>query len=320
MSALRGRGNGSLELLLVGALTAITISASATPGAAKPDRAANGGAPLCGGERSSRDGLVFETTSAFSHFYVRDEGARRSLLFRRDSGEIVLETSVDCATPYHLLIGYTRVMFASHFFVPKPKSVLLVGLGGGAMVHFMAHYTPETRVDVVEIDPAIVKAAKDFFGVKEGGHTRIITEDAFKFFGRGSNRYDVIYMDAFLKPSGDTDTTGVPMRLKTEAFLRTVQQRLNREGVVVWNLNGHEAIGEDVRSIQKTFPQAYYFRVPGEDNHVVVGSTSSKRVSRATMESIGATLDKRLRADFSFAQLAQLLSDRMVGGGASDLR
>ncbi|MGB8298353.1 MAG: fused MFS/spermidine synthase, partial [Polyangia bacterium] len=269
--------------------------------------------------RSSRGGLVFETTSAFSHFYVRDEGARRSLLFRRDSGEIVLETSVDCAAPHHLLIGYTRLMFASHFFVPKPKSVLLVGLGGGAMVHFMAHYTPETRVDVVEIDPAIVKAAKDFFGVKEGGHTRIITEDAFKFFSRGSNRYDVIYMDAFLKPSGDTDATGVPMRLKTEAFLRTVQHRLNPEGVVVWNLNGHEAIGEDVRAIQKTFPQAYYFKVPGEDNHVVVGSTSSTRVSRATMESTGATLDKRLRADFSFAQLAQSLSDRMVGSSASGL-
>jgi spermidine synthase len=317
MSALRGRGKGRLALLL--ALTAIIVSVRAAPVAAKPDQTASGGIPLCGGGHSGGDGLVFETTSAFSHFYVRGEGARRSLLFRRDSGEIVLETSVDCATPYHLLIGYTRVMFASHFFVPKPKSALLVGLGGGAMVHFMAHYTPETRVDVVEIDPAIVKAAKDFFGVKESGHTRIIIEDAFKFFGRGSNRYDVIYMDAFLKPSGDTDTTGVPMRLKTEAFLRTVQQRLNPEGVVVWNLNGHEAIGEDVRAIQKTFPQAYYFKVPGEDNHVVVGSTSSKRVSRAAMESTGATIDKRLHADFSFAQLAQLLSDRMVGSAASGL-
>jgi spermidine synthase len=318
MIAPRGRGNNGLALLL--ALTAIIMSVRAAPVAAKPDLTASGGVPLCGGGHSGGDGLVFETTSAFSHFYVRDEGARRSLLFRRDSGEIVLETSVDCAIPYHLLIGYTRVMFASHFFVPKPKSALLVGIGGGAMVHFMAHYTPETRIDVVEIDPAIVKAAKDFFGVKEGGHTRIITEDAFKFFGRGSNRYDVIYMDAFLKPSGDTDTTGVPMRLKTEAFLQTVQQRLNPDGVVVWNLNGHEAIGEDVRAIQKTFAQAYYFKVPGEDNHVIIGSMSSKRVSRATMESIGATIDKRLRADFSFAQLAQLLSDRMVGGGASGLR
>jgi spermidine synthase len=317
MIALRGRGNNGLALLL--ALTAIIVSVRAAPVAAKPDQTASGGIPLCGGGHSGGDGLVFETTSAFSHFYVRDEGARRSLLFRRDSGEIVLETSVDCATPYHLLIGYTRVMFASHFFVPKPKSVLLVGLGGGAMVHFMAHYTPETRVDVVEIDPAIVKAAKDLFGVKEGGNTRIITEDAFKFFGRGSNRYDVIYMDAFLKPSGDTDTTGVPVRLKTEAFLRTLQQRLNPDGVVVWNLNGHEAIGEDVRAIQKTFAQAYYFKVPGEDNHVVIGSTSSKRVSRPTMESVGAAIDKRLRADFSFAQLAQLLSDRMVGSAASGL-
>lgn len=302
-------------MLRIAAVTALILCASAAPGAAKPDRSANGGIPLCGGGRSSGDGLVFETTSAFSHFYVRDEGARRSLLFRRDSGEIVLETSVDCATPYHLLIGYTQVMFASHFFVPKPKSALLVGLGGGAMVHFMAHYTPETRVDVVEIDPAIVKAAKDFFGVKEGGHTRVIIEDAFKFFGRGNNRYDVIYMDAFLKPSGDTDTTGVPVRLKTEAFLRTLQQRLNPEGVVVWNLNGHQAIGEDVRAIQNTFAQVYYFRVPGEDNHVVIGSTSSKRVSGATMESIGGAIDTRLRADFSFAKLAGLLSDKMVRGG-----
>jgi spermidine synthase len=320
MSALLGRGKGGLAMLCLAGVAALIVSTRAAKGVDEPKKRSPAPNSLCGGAAASGDGLVFETTSAFSHFYVRDEGARRSLLFRRDSGEIVLETSVDCAAPYHLLIGYTRVMFASHFFVPKPKSALLVGLGGGAMVHFMAHYTPETRVDVVEIDSAIVKAAKDFFGVKEGGHTRIITEDAFKFFGRGSNRYDVIYMDAFLKPSGDTDATGVPVRLKTEAFLRTVQQRLNPDGVVVWNLNGHEAIGEDVRAIQKTFAQTYYFRVPGEDNHVVVGSTSSKRVSRAAMESIGATIDKRLRADFSFAQLAQLLSDRMVGSAASGLR
>ena len=56
-------------------------------------------------------------------------------------------------------------------------------------------------------------------------NTKIITEDAFKYFKDNKTRYDVIYMDAFLKPSEGTDATGQPLRLKTTEFYKGLPRR-----------------------------------------------------------------------------------------------
>jgi spermidine synthase len=256
--------------------------------------------------------LVYEGRSAFSHFLVKDVGTSRGLYFVRDSGEVVLESSLDREVPHHLLVAYTKVMFVSYLFRAEHKSSLIVGLGGGAMVHFLQHYDKEQRVDAVEIDPEIVKAAKQWFGVKENDKTRIITEDAFVFLKKTTEKYDVIYMDAFLKPSGETDDTGVPLRMKTIAFLKEdVLPHLVEGGVVVFNINGHDKIDEDVKTIQGAFPQAYFFPVPDTDNYIVVGSTVPARLTREQVKKAGEATDERLKADISFKKMAGYLADKI---------
>lgn len=260
--------------------------------------------------------LVYEGTSAFSHFLVKDVATSRGLYFVRDSGEVVLESSLDREVPHRLLVAYTKVMFVSYLFRQEQKRSLIVGLGGGAMVHFLQHYDREQKVDAVEIDPEIVKAARQWFGVREGENTRIITEDAFVFLKKATERYDAIYMDAFLKPSGDTDATGVPLRMKTIAFLKEdVIPRLVDGGVAVFNINGHDKMDEDLRTIKGAFPQAYYFPVPDSDNYIIVGSTSPARLSKAELKQAGEAIDKRFKADFSFKQMAGFLSEKIERDG-----
>ncbi len=140
----------------------------------------------------------------------------------RDNGQEVIETLVDINQPHRLMLEYTRYMFLSYALQPKQERVLIVGLGGGAMVHFLARYDPQVKVDVVEIDPAVVQVAQEYFGVRSQGNVNIITADAFKYLAESQVPYDVIYMDAFLKPSGDTDSTGVPLKLKQAQFYKSL--------------------------------------------------------------------------------------------------
>ena len=44
-------------------------------------------------------------------------------------------------------------------------------------------------------------------------------------------------MDAFLKPSENTDLTGALLAMKTEDFYKNLQKKLTRKGLVVFNLN-----------------------------------------------------------------------------------
>ncbi len=253
--------------------------------------------------RPEKSTLEVEETSEFSKIRIRRRGNVRSLLFVRDSGREALQSRVDLAHPHELLLPYSRAMFASYLYRPEQHRVLIVGLGGGGMVHFLRHHQPQLEIDVVEIDPVIVRLADEYFGVRPDENTNIFTADGVDYLRTTEESYDVIYMDAFLKPSADTDATGVPQRLKTVAFYRAVQAKLKPEGIVVFNLNSHPNRDEDIATIGDAFPHTQLFDCPGARNLIVVGTTSAGPPDGASLETRAAELDRRFQANFSFREI-----------------
>ncbi len=239
----------------------------------------------CGFAGGGRGVLDADITSAYSHMRVTTVNNVRTLWFVRDPlragqpGEEVIESQIKLDKPYDLLIDYTKYMFLSYLFKPKQEKVLIVGLGGGAMVHFLKKYDPDLKIDVVEIDPKIVEVADKYFGVRAGGNVQIVTQDAFVYLKDTKEKYDVIYMDAFLKPSRNTDETGSLLRLKTLQFYRGLQTKLNPNGMVVYNINPHPRINNDVANIRESFPQTYVYELPNGGGLVVVGSLAKERFS-----------------------------------------
>ncbi len=252
--------------------------------------------------------IELEVKSDYSRILVRKAGNVRTLLFVRDSGEEAAQSQIDLANPHELRFVYLRYMFLSYAFRPKQEHALIVGLGGGAMIHFLRRYDPGVKIDVVEIDPVVVRIAGEFFGVRGGGNLRVITADAVDYLAETPSRYDVIYLDAFLKPSGDTDRTGVPLRLRTVRFYQSVERKLRPGGLVVFNLNPHAGLQEDIGTIRAAFAQVYVFRLPGHEGAVVVASTARERVPRTTVLERAAELDRRFRASFSFQSMARRLA------------
>jgi spermidine synthase len=246
--------------------------------------------------------IEFDEKSDYSHIRVRRRGDVRTMIFVHDSGGEAIQSIVNLQRPHELLVPYTRCMFITYLFRPKPQQVLIAGLGGGAMVHFLARYDPQLRIDAVEIDPAVVKAAADYFAVRSGGRINVATADAVKYLEETKTRYDAIYMDAFLKPSADTDSTGAPLRMKTIRFYRGVRQRLHPDGVIAFNLNPHKGIDEDLGAIREVFPQVYVFRVSGT-NVVAVATQAAKRATTAELKAAPREIDRRFQAGFSFQQL-----------------
>ncbi len=274
-------------------------AALAAAGFALYSRPAQGGDPLGVLERDVR--------SDYSHIRLRRTGNVRTLWFVRDNGEEVVESMLDLKRPYDLLVSYTRYMFLSYLFRPQQEHVLIVGLGGGSMVHFLEHYDPKVKVDVVEIDPVIVQIADKYFGVRSGGNVNVVTRDAFAYLRTTAEKYDVIYMDAFLKPSGQTDETGSPLKMKTINFYKEVQKKLTPDGLVVFNINPHPKIDEDVRTIKETFPQTYVFDLPNYAGLVVVGSMNPKRVSPQTLMTDAGQLERRFVTSYSYRDMVRRL-------------
>jgi spermidine synthase len=248
--------------------------------------------------------LEYDGQSDYSHIRIRRRGPIRSMIFVRDNGQEVLETQMDLRRPAELKFEYLRYLFASYLFCPEPERVLIIGLGGGSMVHYLQQTDPEVKIDAVEIDPLVVKLAADMFGTKPTEGVNIVTADGFKFIADAEDHsYDVIYMDAFLKPSAETDETGAPLALRTQQFYKQLQQKLKPGGVVAFNLNPHQQLEADLRELKEAFPQVYVFPMSQFNGVVAIGTTETKRLEPAELVRRGRALNRRFKSSLDFQEM-----------------
>ena len=67
--------------------------------------------------------------------------------------------------PHALALDYTRCMMSFLLLHPEPREALMIGLGGGSLPKFFHRNLRKTRVRVVELDPAVVSAARQHFSL-----------------------------------------------------------------------------------------------------------------------------------------------------------
>ena len=150
----------------------------------------------------------------------------------------------------------------------------------------------------------MVRLADQYFGVRTGGNVRVHTADAVTFVESVAEGYDLILMDAFLRPSSDTDTTGVPTRLKTLEFLGRLKRALAPGGVVAFNINEHDRMADDIAAVAAAFGQVAVYRCPPSDNKVVIATEGGI----ATDDEVGAriaALDARFGGALSFVEVVR---------------
>lgn len=247
--------------------------------------------------------LVHEVRSEYSQIQVIDYGSRRALIFTGESGHQAVETLIDLSEPHRLQHPYARTMMVSLLYRPDASSCLMVGLGGGALVRFFNHHFPEMSLDVVEIDPAVVKVSREFFGTVPGPRTRILVEDAFDYLRRTNERYDILMMDMHLNPNEQTDRSGVPLHLKAAAFLRNLHERLRPGGIAMFNMIQGSDTAAYIEGIRAAFPATEVYRPTNSGNMIVVASPAPFRQGEAQLRERARALDRGERYGFSFERL-----------------
>ncbi len=90
--------------------------------------------------------------------FIIDYGGTRNLFFTVDA----VQSSMRLNDPNALVAPYTRKMMAFLLFIPTPRHVLMIGLGGGSMVKFCYRHLPRTRISVVEINPDVIALREEF--------------------------------------------------------------------------------------------------------------------------------------------------------------
>lgn len=215
---------------------------------------------VVGGAISHSGTLVYEKETPYSHLDVIESKQMRTMYLNG-----MLHSRMDLNQPDELVVEYTKYFHLGEIFNPSFQKVLFIGGGGfSGPKNFLANY-PDAQMDVVEIDPDIISAAKTYFNVNENPNLRIFNEDARIFLANTDEKYDVIVLDAFSKYY-------VPFHLMTLEYFELLKNRLEPDGVIISNLIGTTEGDTStlVRSVYKTmnqvFPTIYVFKTKGYDS------------------------------------------------------
>ena len=164
-----------------------------------------------------------------------------------------------------LVNEYTKYYDMVRHFNPTFRKALMLGGGGYSYPKDYLRKYPENTIDVVEIDPAVTRLAKQFFNLKDNPRLRIYHEDGRTHINRTRETYDVIFSDAF------TSRYAVPYQLTTQEAIEKQYNILNDGGLVILNIisalegdNG-KFLRAEYATYKQIFPQVYLFPVQSTD-------------------------------------------------------
>jgi SAM-dependent methyltransferase len=149
---------------------------------------------------------------------------------------------------------FVYLLEAVRFCRPRAKNVLNIGLGIGSVPARLGKLG--LKVDVVELDPAVVRFAQQYFGYSPNGAVHV--EDARTFINRDQQRYDIIIHDTF---TGG----GAPEHLLSLEVMQRLHGLLRPGGALALNFPGYvvgsnaEASFAVARTLRAVFPTVRIF-------------------------------------------------------------
>lgn len=210
--------------------------------------------------------LVHSQRSLYREVLVYEGRDVRCMCFTREC-RIGRQSCMDLDQPNRIVMNYPQMMLAALYAKPAPSSILIIGLGGGTIPQALKQVVPNVRIDIVEIDPAVIDVAKKHFGFVEDAHVRAIAADGRVFVKRAlreRRRYDLIMLDAF-------DHEYIPEHLLTREFLVEVKSLLAPNGILAANtfsssrLYDHESV-----TYAAVFPTFFNLK---KDNRVIIAAS-----------------------------------------------
>ena len=146
----------------------------------------------------------------------------------------LIQSCMSLADPDELVLDYTRTMMGALLLNPRPRHVLMIGLGGGSMLKYLHRHVPDADLTAVEISQEVIDLRGDFCLPPDSERLRVVCADGAEFLRKPPRRYDLILVDGF---TGQ----GIAEALCTRGFYQHCSKALSAEGLLVVNVQADTA-------------------------------------------------------------------------------
>ncbi|XP_026160350.1 eEF1A lysine and N-terminal methyltransferase [Mastacembelus armatus] len=235
----------------------------------------------------SESRLVSSNTTS-SHKKKNKKKAKSTAAPKTSSTSLAVDSGFLCCAHHEVMVaGLATLAVGAPQDKDVPVSVLLVGLGGGGLPQFLRDFVPNVTVEVVELDPFVLKVASEWFGFRPDDRLTVTLGDGLERIcaleKEGGRSFDAIMFDVDNKDS----TIGMscpPAAFVETTILQKVSNLLTSQGVFMLNLVCRDsALRKDVlERVSAVFPTILSRKIEGEVNEVLLCCRAENKKSDAS--------------------------------------
>jgi len=211
--------------------------------------------------------ILWQKTTAGTHYEVRSAG--RSLRLYSNG---VFHTQYNPAQP---LTGHVwdLLMLPAFFHQSQNiKRILVLGVGGGAVIHLFRHFLPDAEITGIELDKQHLYVARRFFQLK-GKKIILHHADAIDWIKNyQGEKFDLIVDDLFMEKNAEP----VPVVKANGVWFSSVLKHLSKQGVLVKNFIDKDDLktsaGLSLNTIAARFSSIHQLTSQFNENFVVAFS------------------------------------------------
>ena len=188
-------------------------------------------------------------------------------------GSHYIQTVIDKRAPHKPVLGYLKAfcLFAQTY----PGKTLLLGIGGGALLHYLESLCNDTRcqIDAVEIDEAVIEVAKHYFMLSKLTRSQIINADASDYIKSCPDQYRHILIDLY-------QCLDYPKQCASREFFKTCFDKLADKGILSLNIVEYNQQKAMIDLIKELFcQQVIMIPVKNRSNIVIHASKDESMLS-----------------------------------------
>lgn len=237
-----------------------------------------------GSDDIGKRNVVHTNSSVFSGDFVVEDLAFennqmvRRLIFMNNPNIIQSEARLK-KIKNKLVVDHRYLSCAHHMYIllgilmidnTKNLKNLVIGLGGGGLFNFIYHHLKELTMVIIEIDEAIVKVAKDFFGlIHDKKRLEIVIADGLDFLKKTDLKFNTISFDIDSKAQNQ-GISCPPIEFLDKQILIRVKDLLSVNGIFILNFvcRDENRRSDTLKSLKDVFPMVLSYKLDEDVNEI----------------------------------------------------
>jgi len=232
---------------------------------------------------------LYRTEDKYGELVVTEQGEKRILSFASS----LQQSAIYIEKPHRLVHEYTQIMLLGMMF-NKAKNIVVLGLGGGGLVHCLNYYFPKVVLQAVDIRQSVIDIAYQWFNLPENSNINVHCNDAANYIQQiETGSVDIIFSDLY-EAQGMSD-----IQLQA-AFISNSYKSLGENGCMV--INFHSLPDEEssvIKQVREQFSAVYMCDV-FKGNWIVFCIKSELSLDNSDLKTHAVNLGKKMELPMKY--------------------